>query len=289
MVRNPCGWTACAAALALLVHSCSVFADAVRFNLVSREVVEARLDRYGGENVQREATLRTMFHEAGCDDQHLSEQPVKHSKLPNVVCVLPGTSEKSIIVGAHFDRVPQGDGVVDNWSSASLLPSLYEALKSTPRSHTVVFIGFTDEEAGLVGSEFYAHKMTDAQVMATDAMVNMDTLGLGPTKVWASHSDKKLLNVLFNTANQLQLPIQGVNVEKVGSTDSESFAGRKIPRITIHSFTQADVDAHILHSTKDQRSAIHFDAYYQSYRLVAAYLVVLDNLLSPSHPAEGLR
>jgi hypothetical protein len=29
-----------------------------------------------------------------------------------------GSSEKVIIVGAHFDRVAQGDGVVDNWSGA---------------------------------------------------------------------------------------------------------------------------------------------------------------------------
>ncbi|PYX03200.1 MAG: Zn-dependent exopeptidase M28, partial [Acidobacteria bacterium] len=37
------------------------------------------------------------------------------SKLPNVICVLPGSSDKVIIVGAHFDRVSEGDGVVDNW------------------------------------------------------------------------------------------------------------------------------------------------------------------------------
>ena len=46
-----------------------------------------------------------MFAEAGCDDQHLSEQPVKGSKLPNIVCLLPGSSDRMIIVGAHFDHV----------------------------------------------------------------------------------------------------------------------------------------------------------------------------------------
>ena len=86
-----------------------------------------------------------MFSEAGCDEQHLSEQPVKGSKQPNVICLLPGTSDKVIIVGAHFDYVSAGNGVVDNWSGASLLPSLYEAIKIEPRKHSYIFIGFTDE------------------------------------------------------------------------------------------------------------------------------------------------
>jgi hypothetical protein len=43
-----------------------------------------------------------MFTEAGCDDQHLSELAVKGSKLPNVICLLPGSSDKVIIVGAHI-------------------------------------------------------------------------------------------------------------------------------------------------------------------------------------------
>lgn len=116
--------------------SSDAHADTIRYKPVSREIVEKRLERYAGSNPQRETTLKQMFTEAGCDESHLSEQPVKGSKLPNVICVLPGTSDRVIIVGAHFDRVPDGDGVVDNWSGASLLPSLYEAVKLEPRKHT---------------------------------------------------------------------------------------------------------------------------------------------------------
>jgi len=257
-------------------------AETVRFNLVPRETLEARLGRYTGDNAQREAALKKMFAEAGCDDQHLSEQPVKGSKLPNVICILPGTSDRLIIVGAHFDRVSAGDGVVDNWSSASLLPSLYEGIKNAPHTHTYIFIGFTDEEKGLVGSHYYVRQMTEAQVAATDAMVNMDTLGLGPTKVWLSHSDKRLTYALVNTANQLDLPIAGINVEQIGSSDSEEFAERKIPRITIHSFTQEAFDSRIIHTSKDKISVINFDDYYQTYHLMAAYVAILDGFLSPS-------
>jgi hypothetical protein len=253
-------------------------ADKVPYRAVPREVVQGRLQKYGGSNQQRESTLKQMFSEAGCDDQHLSEQAVKGSKLPNVVCLLPGSSEKVIIVGTHFDRVSEGDGVVDNWSGVSLLPSLYEAVKVAPRKHTYIFIGFTEEEKGEIGSRYYARQMTKEQVAATDAMLNMDTLGLAPTEVWATHSDKKLISMLVVTARLLNAPVTAANVEQIGSTDSEQFAERKIPSITIHSLTQKTFDAHILHSAKDKLSAINLEDYYQTYGLLAAYVAYLDQI-----------
>ncbi len=277
----------CATAVIVLLHSwIGATAESIRYSPVSREVVQVRLGKYTGNNKQREATLKQMFVKAGCDDQHLSEQPVKGSKLPNVICLLPGSSDKVIIVGAHFDRVSEGDGVVDNWSGASLLPSLYEAVKTEPRKHTYIFIGFTDEEQGKVGSRFYARQMTKEQVAATDAMVNMDTLGLASTEVWASHSDKRLTGALTYIAKQLNVPITGVNVDQVGSSDAEPFSERKIPRITIHSLTQETWNAHILHTSKDKLSAMRLDDYYQTYRLLAAYIAFLDQFASvPAAPS----
>ena len=255
--------------------------DGVQYSPVSRPVIEARLGRYAGDNQQRERTLKQIFAESGCD-AGVSEQTVKGSKLPNVVCLLPGTTERVIIVGAHFDRVSKGDGVVDNWSGASLLPSLYQAIKTEPRRHTYIFIGFTDEEQGEVGSRFYARQMTKVQVALTDAMVNMDTLGLAPTEVWASHSDKRLTGDLAYIAKQLRLPIAFVNVEQVGSTDSVQFSARKIPSITIHSLSQETWDARILHTAKDKLAAMRLDDYYQTYHLLAAYLAYLDHVAGTS-------
>jgi len=265
-------------AIALALHAAVALpVGGVRYATVSPEVINSRLGKYGGNNKQREQTLKQLFADAGCDDQHLSEQIAKGSKLPNVVCVLPGRSDRYVIVGAHFDRVSEGDGVVDNWSGASLLPSLYESLASEPRTHTYIFIGFTDEEQGEVGSHSYARQMSQSQISVTDAMVNMDTLGLGPTKIWVSHSDKQLTDTLVQTANQLRIPVAGVNVEKIGaSSDGEQFAEKKIPRITIHSFTQESFNARIIHTSRDRLSAIQLEDYYQTYRLIAAYLALLD-------------
>jgi putative aminopeptidase FrvX len=247
----------------------------VFYAVASREIIEKRLASYQGNDKEREATLKQMFADAGCGE-HITEQPVKGAKLPNVICTLPGASERTIIVGAHFDHVSAGNGVVDNWSGASLLPSLYQAVRDTPRTHTYLFIGFTDEEEGEVGSHYFVQHMTKQDIANTDAMVNMDTLGLAPTEVWASHSDKRLTAILNGLARSMNLPLTAVNVEQVGSTDSEQFAVKKIPSITIHSLTQQAWNMHILHTANDRMSAIRMDDYYQSYRLIAAYVADLD-------------
>jgi hypothetical protein len=256
-----------ATGLLLCVSPCAS-PEQIKYKLALREVVETRLQRYAGDNKQRESTLKAIFGEVGCAD-NLVEQGVKGSKLPNVICTLPGTSDKVLIVGAHYDRAAVGDGVVDNWSGASLLPSLYQALKGQPRKHTYIFVGFTDEEKGEIGSHFYAKEfMTKEQVTATDAMVCMDTWGLGPTEVWTSHADKNLLDKLIRIANAQNAPLSGMDVDKVGSTDSVPFSERNIPSITLHSINQKTWDA--------QFSAIDLDDYYRSYQLIALYLAYLD-------------
>jgi putative aminopeptidase FrvX len=254
----------------------------VQFRQVNKNMIEARLKRFSDDNQEREVTIKQLFAESGCKDDKLSEQVVKSRLPPNVICMLPGTTSEEIVVGAHTDKVEKGDGVVDNWSGASLLSSLYFSLSAQPRKHTYVFIAFTAEEQGLVGSDYYTHHLTPQERSKIEAMVNMDTLGLGPTKVWASHADKDLLKALSATAAGLELPIAVVNVDHVGTTDSESFEEYKIPRITIHSLTQKTWP--ILHSPKDCMEAIKMDDYYDSYRLIAGYLAYLDSKLGQEAP-----
>ncbi len=267
--------------LALLASSAAAFAGS-KYALFTRDLIETRVKSFSRNDTQREAILKNMFVEAGCGD-HISEPAVDRVKQPDLVCVLPGQTERVIIVGAHFDHVDAGDGVVDNWSGASLLPTLYQGLRTAPRQHTFIFVSFSGEEKGELGSRAYVKSMSNEDVQRTSAMVNMDTLGLGPSEVWVSHSDKELTAAVAAIAQALKLPISGMNVERVGSTDSEQFARRNIPRITIHSVTQSTW--HILHTPRDNLSALRLDDYYDSYHLMAAYLAYLDTLLDkPSIP-----
>jgi hypothetical protein len=259
--------------LIVVLTACAALAQ-FHFAMVNPQVVEQRLKGYKGNDSEREATLRNLLQSVGCPAGKLIEQPVEGSKPPNVICTLAGSTDSVIVVGAHFDHVDAGEGVVDNWSGASMLPSLYEALKAEPRRHTFVFVSFAGEEKGLLGSRFYVNSLTLDEVKKIDAMVNMDTLGLGPTEVWASRSDQSLVSALNGTAKALKLPLTGVNVDGVGVSDEEAFISRNVPTITIHSLTRETIP--VLHSRRDNYSAVHFDDYYNSYRLLSAYLVFLD-------------
>jgi|SRR5579859_4406254 len=249
----------------------------IHYQPVAREIVERRLRTAGSNDAQREQTLKELFQDAGCRGEHLTEQPVKHERVPNLVCAQPGTTDGVIIVGGHMDHVKAGQGVVDDWSGASLLPTLFESLQQEPRRHTFIFVGFTNEEDGLVGSRFYLKQLTPEQKSKISAMVNLECLGVTPTKVWASHADAKLLNGIASIALSMHLPLTAVNVDGAGDDDADSFRARKIPTLTIHSLTQDTWS--IIHSPRDNFSAINLDNYYNSYSLIAAYLAYLDSVL----------
>jgi Iap family predicted aminopeptidase len=268
------GIRSAAVGFAIAAGTCASQVAQVRFSIVDSQLVEQRLKSYKGNDSEREATIKNLFQSAGCPAEKLVEQPVKGLKQSNVICILPGNTDSTIVVGAHFDHVAAGDGVVDNWSGASMLPSLYEALKTDLRKHTFIFVAFAGEEKGLVGSRFYASNLMPDQLKKIDAMVNMDTLGLGPTEVWVSRSDQKLVSALHGMALGLKLPLTGVNVDGVGISDEESFIHDKIPTITIHSLTKGTI--RVLHNSRDNYDAVHFDDYYNSYRLLSGYLVLLD-------------
>lgn len=263
---------------------CAIAASAqAHLRLEPRGVVEKRLKSFNDDNQIRENLIHKWLADSGCAKPNLSEQTAKFGIPPNVICVLPGETEETIIVGAHTDKVLKvGDGVVDNWSGASLLPSLLFSLTAEKRHHTFVFVGFTGEERGMIGSAYYADHLTPQQRARTEAMVNMDSLGLSPTKVWASHADKVLLDALASVAIAGKLPISTVNVDKIGTTDSESFARYQVPRITLHSVTEDTIS--VLHSPDDTLSAIRMNDFYDSYHLIAEYLAYLDGVLTPPAP-----
>jgi hypothetical protein len=287
--KNTCG---VCEALVWLVFVCFSFAarspaqDAARvsFRLHPRDVIETHLKSFSDRNGEREMLIRKWLAEAGCANSNLSEQSIERKFPPNVICVLPGESPDAIVVGAHTDHVDDfGDGVVDNWTGAVLLPSLLYSLSAKTRHHTFIFVGFSAEERGLLGSRYYVGHVNATQRAAIKAMVNFDSLGLGPTKVWASRADKVLLDPLTTTAAATHLPLGAVNVDSVGaSTDSESFARYHIPRITLHSVTTETFS--ILHSSSDKLAAIKMNDFYDTYKLMAEYLSYLDLMLQSKSP-----
>lgn len=272
----------CRAGLVLLTCFLPAAAQQIEYFSVPPPVLEERLHRVADKTSDREQALHELFESVGCKESSLEEQPVKHARTPNIVCTLAGTDERRVVVGAHYDKVADGHGVIDNWSGASLLPSLFEDLHKKARRLTFVFIGFTDEEKGLVGSRYYASHLTKEDKRKILAMVNIDSLGLSETKIWMSRADKNLANAAAGVAHALNLPLSGMNVDKVGLSDSGPFLSERIPVIDFHSLTQETL--RILHSPQDALPALKMKEYVDSCHLLEAYLAYLDTALGASAP-----
>ena len=251
------------------------------FRLQTREIVEGRLKSFSTKNSERETLIRKWFAESGCKEVNLSEQALDRKLPPNVICVLPGETQQVIVVGAHTDK---STALATAWSTTGQEPHCYPALlyslSAQPRHHTLIFVGFSGEEKGLVGSQYYVDHLGNAQRARIEAMVNFDSLGLGPTEVWASHADKVLLDALASVAAASKLPVTTMNVDNLATADSESFARYQIPRVTLHSVTEKTWP--ILHSPSDKMAAIKINDYYDSYKLIAEYLAYLDDALKPA-------
>ncbi len=250
-------------------------AQDIEFKKITREVIEARLRDCPEKSWDRWRKLEEMFKAAGCASDALVRQPVSGYPDPNIICTLRGESDSTIVVGGHFDNGGEGHGVIDNWSGAVLLPTLYESLKIRPRKHTFVFVGFAAEEAGLKGSAFYAGHMTREEVARTRAMVNLDCLGLGTTAVLTLSSNKMLMDMLTRVAGALKQRLRAANVQWAG-WDADSFSSR-IPKITLHSIIARTGD--VANSFNDNIDAVQWDEYYNSYLLMAVYLVYIDSQL----------
>jgi hypothetical protein len=226
------------------------------------------------DDLQRAARIKALFTGEGCDASKLEEQPVEGATTPNIICRLQGESEGTVIVGAHYDRISSPGRPIDNWSGAALLPALYHSLHERKRRYSFIFVAFADKGDELTGARFFAAHLSPSQVRSTRAMVNLDVLGLSPTKVWASRSNKELVHDLVVMEYTLKISASQMDMEGTGDTDAEPFASLQIPSITIHSLTQQNL-------AEGATTPFRPTNYYDTYRLLCGYLAYLDTVLKP--------
>jgi hypothetical protein len=247
-------------------------AQTISFIPIAQDVLEQRLKRVAGESPERGQTLKKLFEEAGC--KQVTEQEVKGATAPNVVCTLQGSEKNTVVIGAHYDKAPKGDSVVDDWSGAALLPSLFQSLNDTPRRLTFVFVGFTDQQKGLRGSRAYVKDLKGADRDSVKAMLNLDSVGLGPTMVWLGRGDKKLVESLGRVAASVKAPLKGQDLDSATQVDSQPFFDRQIPTLDFHSLTAATMK--VPGSAADKAELIRVAEYANTCRLLSAYLAFLD-------------
>ena len=251
----------------------ALFADSrLQVDLVERSVIEARLATGTVSHEERETTVAELFRSAGCEVEF---QKVARN-ANNVICRLPGADPSSpvVVVGAHYDFANVGQGIIDDWTGASLLASLYQALKPQPRKNNYTFVAFAKEETGLEGSGKFVKSLDKSQRQAIRAFVNIECLGTTPLKIWIKRSTPELVRRMTRLAATLKTPISGMDVDAVGDDDSHSFQDAKIPVISLHSLDNDTLQ--LIHSKRDRLEAIQFEQYFASYRLIAFFLAYLD-------------
>ncbi|MFA4964796.1 MAG: M28 family peptidase [Thermoleophilia bacterium] len=97
----------------------------------------------------------------------------------NIVAVKQGESAERLIIGAHYDSSPAGQGYSDNASGVGLLLETAARIKAQVTPYTLVFIAFGAEERGLAGSRYYARTMDDLERSATLGMIDLDAVAGG--------------------------------------------------------------------------------------------------------------
>jgi hypothetical protein len=185
----------------------------------------------------------------------------KMAPVKNVIGVLPGKgalANETVVVGAHYDHLGFGgtgslqtgskdihNGADDNGSgTVSLLELARRFGKSEASSRRrLVFIAFTGEERGLLGSVEYVRSPV-FPLESTVAMINLDMVGrlkddkltvygTGTAKEWEPHVEEAGKAYKLNIIKQ---------PEGFGPSDHSSFYGKQIP--VLHMFTGTHAEYH---------------------------------------------
>jgi Zn-dependent M28 family amino/carboxypeptidase len=225
----------------------------------------------------RDSSARGLFRRAGADLDQLMAQAAKRgfhavplnlqlaatvnstilrSTAPNVVGLIPGSgphAKEAVIIGGHYDhlgiRVPpvNGDsiynGALDNASGTAAVLAAAEAFvrSGVKPARSIVFIAFTAEESGLLGSQAYAERPS-IPLKDIAAVLNMDVMNLfgRTTDIAALGVDQSTLGQLFTRAAKDEGLAVTINQDALirGSffrSDHFSFAKVGVPALSLES------------------------------------------------------
>ena len=202
----------------------------------------------------------------------------------NVLGFIDNKAENTIVIGAHYDHLGYGDegslhrgekavhnGADDNASGVAVMLSLADKLKKTNTNNNYLFMAFSGEEMGLLGSNYFVKNATiDAKKI--NYMINMDMVGrlkdstlavygTGTSPIWrqtiSSHNDDFKL------------------VEKesgVGPSDHTSFYLADIP--VLHFFTGQHED---YHKPTDDQELLNYEGMYQISDYIFSIISDMDD------------
>ncbi|WP_347173437.1 M28 family peptidase [Polaribacter uvawellassae] len=173
----------------------------------------------------------------------------------NVVGFIDNKAKNTIIIGAHFDHLGYGgdgslyrdtikaihNGADDNASGVAVMLNLASKLKNTNTNNNYLFIAFSGEEMGLLGSNYFVKNAT-IDTKTVSYMINMDMVGRlkdNALAVYGTGTSPIFKQTLKSHNNDFKL-IQ--KESGVGPSDHTSFYLADMP--VLHFFTGQHEDYH---------------------------------------------
>ncbi|NOG83474.1 MAG: M20/M25/M40 family metallo-hydrolase [Planctomycetes bacterium] len=198
------------------------------------------------------------------------DNPERTVTIKNVIGILPGVNPEcegqSVIIGAHYDSHGLGwpdcfqgnegkihPGADDNASGVSLLLELGRLLgKKWQPERTIIFVAFSAEEAGKLGSLHYVKEAKRYPISQAMAMINLDTvgqLGTDALTIFGSYSAREWVHIFRGAGYVTGVPIKQSTID-TGNGDELSFLEAGVP--AVHFFSGARDNYHRPTDTVDR-------------------------------------
>jgi Zn-dependent M28 family amino/carboxypeptidase len=186
----------------------------------------------------------------------------------NILGFLDNNSSQTIVIGAHFDHLGWGsdgslyrgedkaihNGADDNASGVAVMLNLASKLKETNKGNNYLFMAFSGEEMGLLGSNYFVKNAT-IDTDSINYMLNMDMVGRlkadSTLAVYGTGTSPIFKQVVTATNDSFKI----VEHESgVGPSDHTSFYLNDIP--VLHFFTGQHED---YHKPSDDSDKLNYD------------------------------
>ncbi len=272
--------------LSRLHHDLNFLDAGIPAIVVTQQVAQAILSAGGStlaELQKRAKETAAPLAVRGVEIEFKTDVVKVEGKAENVVGILQGSdpvlSSECIVIGAHYDHLglggseslaakPEGQvhhGADDNASGTSVLIELARVMSANRSKfrRSIVFIAFSGEELGLLGSAAYTRNPA-VPLKSTVAMLNMDMVGrlrngslfvggVGTSPAWQPLLDKlngsgaAAASGGIGSQSRFQL---GIGQDGFGPSDHQSFYVKDLP--VLFFFTGSHDDYHKPSDTADK-------------------------------------
>ena len=240
---------------------------------VTESTIRADMQLHVCKNKDRLEAVKSLLKAKGISDEELKAED--RDNVENLIFTKKGTTDQIIVIGAHYDKVSDGCGALDNWTGIVVLANLMAAYKGVTTDKTLVFAAFGREEEGLLGARMFVKQIPKENRGQYCSMVNLDSFGLTYPNVLSNMSNKKMTEFAKQLADEVKMPFSAPTIVDADA-DSSAFNEKDIPALTLSGLTSKWKD--YLHTTKDKIDYVNQQAVFVGYNFASLYLRRIETL-----------